>query len=178
MADRAKVRGELAELFRERGYAATSLPEITAATGLGKGSLYNLFPGGKQQMLAEVLTDVREWFEDHVFTPLDQDHPDIDGMFEVVTGYFDSGRRLCLVGRIGLEPGLDDLGDALAGYFVRWQDSLAGALGRDGRTKIDAETLAEEVIAGIQGALILAHTRNEPAIFTRAVNRLQRAVTR
>ncbi|MFV0429343.1 MAG: hypothetical protein ACK5KO_07960 [Arachnia sp.] len=151
---------------------------MTAATGLGKARLYNLFPGGKQQMLAEVLADVCEWFEDHVFTPLDQDHPDIDGMFEVVTGYFDSGRGLCLVGRIGREPGLGGLGDASAGHFVRWQESFAGALHRDGRTKADAEVLAEEVVAGIQGALILAHTRNEPAIFTRAINRLQRAVTR
>lgn len=176
MADRARTLGLLAELFRERGYAATSLPEITAVTGLGKGSLYNMFPGGKQQMLVEVIADVRDWFDQHVFSLLDKDLPELSRMFEVVAGYFDSGRRLCLIGRIGLEPGLEELGDTLGDYFVRWQESLAGALCREGRAVNDAEALAEEVIVGIQGALILAHARGEPEVFARAVDRLRRAV--
>ncbi len=52
----------LAEVFREHGYGATSPSLITAATGLGKGSLYHFFPGGKQEMASAVLADIEQWF--------------------------------------------------------------------------------------------------------------------
>ena len=173
MADRMQVRAQLAELFRERGFAATSLPEITEATGLGKGSLYNLFPGGKQQMLAEVITDVNDWFEQNIFTPLESSHPDLGAMFDAVSTYFDTGRRLCLIGRIGLEPGLEELSTALSGYFTRWHSTLATALRSTGYSEDDAGNRAEQIIVSIQGALILAHTLNDPTIFARTITLLR-----
>ena len=45
--ERADVLPVLVEVFREHGYDGTSLSVIGERTGLGKGSLYNFFPGGK-----------------------------------------------------------------------------------------------------------------------------------
>lgn len=42
--------------FRRTGYAGTSLSDLTEATGLGKGSLYNAF-GDKRQLFERVLGD-------------------------------------------------------------------------------------------------------------------------
>ncbi len=173
MADRALVIGQLAELFRTRGFAATSLPEISQATGLGKGSLYHLFPGGKAQMLTEVVADVTSWFEQHIFAPLDTESADVSAMFHAVTRYFDSGKRLCLIGRIGLEPDLEALTTQLSNYFTRWQQSLADALQRTGATPQVAAAFAEEVIVGIQGSLILAHTTGDTTVFLRTIERLR-----
>lgn len=173
MADRVQARARLAELFRERGFAATSLPDISEATGLGKGSLYNLFPGGKQQMLAEVITDVNDWFEQHIFTPLEAPHPDLGAMFDAVTAYFDTGRRLCLIGRIGLEPGLEELSTTLSRYFARWHSTLAMALRATGHSDQDAHGHAEQIIVSIQGALVLAHTSDDPSVFARTIARLR-----
>ena len=36
------------ELFWKKGYNATSLSELSIATGAGAGSLYNTFKGGKK----------------------------------------------------------------------------------------------------------------------------------
>lgn len=173
MADRNLVLAQLAELFRERGFGSTSLPDITAATGLGRGSLYNLFSGGKLQMLSDVVADVNGWFEREVFTPLDAQTPEIGAMLDAVSAYFDTGQRLCLVGRIGLEPDLDVLDERLDSYFGRWQDSLAGALTRSGFTPDEAKALAEETVVAIQGALVVAHARRDPAVFARTVARLR-----
>ncbi|HEY0189092.1 MAG TPA: hypothetical protein VGC67_16505 [Cellulomonas sp.] len=96
-------------------------------------------------------------------------------MLDVVTDCFGSGRRLCLVGRVGLEPGLGDLGEALADCFVRWQEALAGALHRGGRPTSAAEALAEDLLVAIQGAPILARARDEPAVLARTIARLRRA---
>ncbi|MBG0829867.1 TetR/AcrR family transcriptional regulator [Planomonospora sp. ID67723] len=43
-----------AALFRQKGYAATGLNEILAASGAPKGSLYHYFPQGKVQIGQEV----------------------------------------------------------------------------------------------------------------------------
>lgn len=173
MADRSTVVAQLAELFRERGYAATPLPEITRATGLGKGSLYHLFPGGKVEMLTVVVEDVAGWFEREVFEPLLSPEPDTGAMLDAVSAYFDSGRRLCLIGRVGLEPDLDDLRAALDAYFARWQDALSSALSATGHEPQQARDRAERAVVEIQGALVVAHARNDATVFERAVDRLR-----
>ena len=58
VVERRDVLRALGEVFRAHGYEGASLTLITEATGLGKGSLYHLFPGGKEQMAAEVLAEI------------------------------------------------------------------------------------------------------------------------
>ena len=57
--ERQDVIPLLAEVFREHGYEGASLALISEATGLGKGSLYNFFPDGKEEMAACVLCQLR-----------------------------------------------------------------------------------------------------------------------
>src|SRR6516165_9436370 len=70
---RSELIAALAEVFREHGFHGASLDLISRRTGLGKGSLYHAFPGGKEQMAAEVLANIDAWFEQNVFTPLRDD---------------------------------------------------------------------------------------------------------
>jgi AcrR family transcriptional regulator len=50
IAERSDTLPTLAEVFREHGYEDASLSLLSQATGLGKGSLYHFFPGGKEEM--------------------------------------------------------------------------------------------------------------------------------
>ncbi len=59
IAERADVLPQLAEVFRAHGYEGATLALISDATGLGKGSLYNFFPGGKQQMARAIYSMTR-----------------------------------------------------------------------------------------------------------------------
>jgi AcrR family transcriptional regulator len=56
--ERADVVPLLAEIFRELGFEGATLSRITERTGIGKGSLYHFFPGGKEEMAAAVLAEV------------------------------------------------------------------------------------------------------------------------
>ncbi|WP_376781775.1 TetR/AcrR family transcriptional regulator [Rhizobium rhizoryzae] len=47
-----------------------SLAVISNATGLGKGSLYHLFPNGKEEMVRVVLAEIEQWFQEAVYSPL------------------------------------------------------------------------------------------------------------
>ncbi|MGO6668982.1 TetR/AcrR family transcriptional regulator, partial [Rhizobium ruizarguesonis] len=74
--ERADIVPLLAEIFRELGYEGTSLSRITERTGIGKGSLYHFFPGGKEEMAGAVLADVDAWFEHAIYQPLRKDDAD------------------------------------------------------------------------------------------------------
>lgn len=172
VAERADLLAPLGEIFREHGYEGASLARIAAATGLGKGSLYHFFPGGKEEMAAVVLAEIDGWFETRLFAPL-AGEPDagraIADMFETVTAYFRSGRRVCLVGVMALSDTRDRFAEAIRRYFARWIAALAAALVRRGRDPADARAQAEAVVGAIQGAIVLARALDEPAVFERAV---------
>jgi len=46
-------------VFWEKGYSATSLSDLRAATGAGAGSLYNTFRGGKKELFKRALQQRR-----------------------------------------------------------------------------------------------------------------------
>jgi AcrR family transcriptional regulator len=184
--DRSEVIAQLAEVFRTYGYEGASLTRITQGTGLGKGSLYHLFPGGKDEMAQAVLAHIDLWFELNVFAPLrenaaeaDDDYPQrIAHMFDACGRYFLSGRKVCLVGAFALDSTRDRFADAVRGYFVRWAEALHAALLRAGHPSHEAAALTEDILGGIQGALVLARAVNQADIFTRTLERLQERVKR
>jgi TetR/AcrR family transcriptional regulator, lmrAB and yxaGH operons repressor len=190
MTQRAAAVPALAEAFREYGFEGASTAQLCAATGLGKGSLYNFFPGGKREMAAAVLADVDAWFTGSIFEPLRNALPGdpaaIFAMFEAVTAYFKSGRRICLQGAFALGRERDLFAETIAGYFERWIDSLAAALhtarrsdrgdrsdhsdGSD-RGARAARLAAVEVIAAIQGGIVLSRALDNPEIFLQVIDR-------
>jgi len=176
IAARADLIPALAEIFREHGFAGASLSEITERTGLGKGSLYHYFPDGKEEMAKAVLDDVANWFETNVFIPLRESKDPaagIDHMFRAVVSFFQSGRRVCLVGTFALNDTRDRFASEVRSYFTTWTEVLAATLKRSGFDTKTARETAEDVVAGIQGALVLARAQNDPAVYMRAIKRLQ-----
>jgi AcrR family transcriptional regulator len=162
----------LAEVFRAHGYEGATLTLISEATGLGKGSLYHFFPGGKQQMAAEVLAEIDGWFEANVFAPLRESKEPkraILAMLDNVDAYFRSGRRICLVGVIALGSSRDMFVEQVKACFVDWKEALAGTLRRAGLSASVARLRAEEALVAIQGALILARAEDDAGVFRRAM---------
>ncbi|PHV05998.1 TetR family transcriptional regulator [Janthinobacterium sp. BJB412] len=176
IAERSDVVPRLAEVFRSYGYEGASLARITEGTGLGKGSIYHFFPGGKDEMAQAVLDDIDAWFRERVFLPLRQSAaPDgVAAMLHAVGQYFMSGQRVCLVGVFALGHERDRFAQRVRGYFDEWIVALAGALERGGRDPAHARDLAEEAVGAIQGALVLARAAEQPALFTRTLERVGR----
>jgi AcrR family transcriptional regulator len=173
-AEVEKLIARIAEVFREHGYEGASLTRIGQATGLGKGSLYNFFPGGKEEMAAAVLAHIAAWFEENVFAPLrDEDRPaaGIGRMLDATDLYFQSGGRVCLVGAFALDDSRNRFVTEIRAYFGSWVAHLSAALQRGGRDKPEADQLAEDTVAAIQGALTLSRAFDDTAVFSRALAR-------
>ena len=113
--ERADVLPLLGEAFREHGFEGASLSVITKQTGLGRGSLYHFFPGGKAEMAAAVLEDIEAWFEREIFAPLRSEadaQTAIDAMWEAVPAHFQPGQRACLAGALAPSDTRDRCGSA------------------------------------------------------------------
>lgn len=175
--ERGDVIAVLAETFRAHGYEGASLAVISQASGLGKGSLYHFFPGGKAEMAQAVLAEIDAWFESHVYAPLREDGDParaIASMFASVEAYFDRGGRVCLVGLFALGEERDHFARPINAYFRRWVEALALALRRQGAKPRAAAAAAEDVVAGVQGALVLSRALEDRAIFIRALARMKK----
>jgi TetR/AcrR family transcriptional regulator, lmrAB and yxaGH operons repressor len=180
VAERSDVIPVLTEIFREHGYEGASLSVIAERTGLGKGSLYHFFPGGKAEMAQAVLAEIDGWFEAKIYRPLRETEAAGDAiriMCLAVTDYFNSGRRVCLIGAFALDNVRDRFAAQIKDYFAAWIDALSSALQKLGHSADVAMELAEEAVLAIQGALVLARALDDPLLFERAVSRIGKQLT-
>nr|WP_247749103.1 TetR/AcrR family transcriptional regulator [Rhizobium sp. L245/93] len=177
--ERQDVVRLLAEVFRDLGYDGTTLNSITERIGVGKGSLYHFFPGGKEEMAAAVLADVDALFEREIYEPLRRGEPNaaIAAMLDNVVIYFRSGSRICLVGTFAMVATRDTFGASIASYFRRWIAALSDALRRAGQPVDLADIEAERMVMTIQGGIVLARALDDTEVFRRAVENM-RAVYR
>lgn len=174
---RDDILAALSEVFRAHGYEGATLALISEATGLGKGSLYNFFPGGKEQMANEVLASIDRWFNEKIYTPLrNASDPEkgIADMYTATGDYFRSGQRVCLVGVVALGASRDLFAEKVKVYFAGWVDALAAALRRLGDDKADARRKSEQAVLEIQGALVLARAFDDAKVFSRALKESER----
>ena len=127
--------------------------------------------------MAQVILDsIDAWFEENIFKPLVEDaHSSdaIDDMFSAVVDYFRSGQRVCLVGAMALDSSRDAFAKTIAAYFRRWIFALSAALRRRGFTEQEAARLSQEVVGGIQGAIVLARAINDNAVFMETIASLR-----
>ncbi|MEO1094981.1 MAG: TetR/AcrR family transcriptional regulator [Cyanobacteria bacterium J06638_28] len=71
--DQAQVLDQAMQVFWRRGYEATSIRDLTAATGLGRGSLYGAF-GDKEGLFLAVIDHYAELVQGQLVKALQ--HPD------------------------------------------------------------------------------------------------------
>lgn len=60
--DNKEVLEKAQQVFWTKGFTATSLDDILTATGLGSGSFYNAFKGGKKELFSKAIQQRREAF--------------------------------------------------------------------------------------------------------------------
>ncbi|MDQ0171309.1 AcrR family transcriptional regulator [Paenibacillus tundrae] len=155
------------------------MSKITARTRLSKGSLYYFFPGGKDEMAAEILAHVDQWFIKNIYEPLEKNEPRsaIAHMWQEVDTYFQSGQRICLIGAFALDETRDRFATVIRQYFVRWIEAFSAALVRTGISQEAADQISEETIASIQGGLVLSRALHDESYFERTLANLAQRVS-
>ena len=169
-ATRERIVERAAELFAERGIAATSLDEVLAAAGAGKGQFYHYFRSRDELAAAAVGYRCGQ-----VVAGLADALGGVSSLAELelaLARFADSFELLgmpgCPIGTLAAEVGGRNEAARLqaAAGFDAWEGLLAGALERmrqRGELRADAQTgvLAMGLLASIEGGMALGQARKD-----------------
>ncbi len=173
---REEIVAVLFDLFRRAGYDGVSLADISAATGLGKSSLYHHFPDGKPDMAEAVGAFALKSMRENVFNPLRGEGPlsaKIAAMLATADAMYEGGAKPCLVAN--MLPSGAAAGPVRA-IIAEWVDALAAALEAAGVKPAAARARAVEAVVAIEGALIVTQATSEPKVFRDAIAAARRAL--
>ena len=167
-----------AELFAARGIAATSLDEVLAAAGAGKGQFYHYFRGRDElaaaavgQRCAQVVAGLAEALRD--VSSLAELERALAGF---IAGFEQAGLTGCPIGTLATEVANHNEAARLeaAAGFDAWERLLADALERmrqlgELRADISSAVLATGLLASIEGGMVLSQVRKDVASLRIAV---------
>ncbi len=176
---RDEVLDRLLETFRARGYDGASLADLSAATGLGRSSLYHHFPGGKEEMAQEVLARMGRDLERDLMAPLRAPGAPaarLDAMIAVLDRFYDSGRKACLLERLCASVDRARFNRSLAATFMNWTEAIVTLCTDAGLAPAEARARAEGAVITVEGALVLAAGLGDPGVYTRALERVRAGV--
>ena len=130
--------------------------------------------------MTAVLEEVAAWFEGLIFGPLGSTPTavGIATMCDAVGEYFESGRRICLVGALALGDTRDVFAVEVATYFRRWVSTLRRSLERGGLSRARARERAEDAVTSIQGAIVLSRALDDATVFRRAIAKVRQLAPR
>lgn len=173
---RDEVVARLTAAFREHGYDGASLATLGEATGLGKSSLYHHFPDGKAAMAAAVLAALTAELARELLAPLADRTRDparrLDAMLAALDAFYAGGTRACLLERLAASAERAQFRRPLAAAFTAWLDALT-ALARDARLS-QPRAFAEDTVARVEGALVLAAATDDPGVFGRTLRNIRK----
>ncbi len=172
--DRDEVLDRAMALFWRRGYEATSIRDLVAATGINRGSIYATF-GDKEGLFLAVLNHYGEKFAKPLIQELDDPEPRraIERMFDSIIRRNSDSQfpRGCLNTNTSLEcPGSGDkITRKIAAGFGRQESAIYRVLRRaqtEGLldSKLDARALARFFMAIAQGLNIVNKAVAEPGV--------------
>jgi TetR/AcrR family transcriptional repressor of lmrAB and yxaGH operons len=171
-------------LFQQRGYHAVSTADILEHARAPRGSMYHHFPLGKEQIaiaaVARIRGDVLA-----LLRKLQADGRSLEDTLRVMADGMarwlrDSAWRegtMLASTVVGAVPDLPRLHAAIREALDEWRAHIAGRLVEGGWSKPSAQTMAQTLLAGIEGAMMLARVDQDERIVTRVVSMLARLAT-
>ena len=173
--DESDVVAAARDEFWARGYAATSVDDLTSVTGLGKGSLYGAF-GDKHGLFLRALDDyigtaidgVRAQLRDPTYSAYDRLTRHVRAQARAVVA--DKSRRGCMMAKSAAELGATDetVERAVEHAYAAWAGELATCIKEaqrngtiDGKQK--PQVLATTVLAFMRGQEALHKGGAKPA---------------
>jgi TetR/AcrR family transcriptional repressor of nem operon len=189
-ATRDQILSAAARLIHVQGYQSTSLDDVLRESGVGKGNFYYYFKSKEDLGYAIIDRTIRAFverslgpaFADVEADPITQIHGFLDRVLDA------QRQRKCVGGCVmgNLASELSDVHEGfrqrLAGIFDIWRSHLAEALGRGqarGRLRADADAsrLAQFLVAGLEGAILLSKVTKDITIMERCVEELKQHLT-
>ena len=173
--DEEEVLTHAMNTFWARGFAATSVEHLVAATGLNRSSLYHAF-GDKSGLFMAALSHYERVVTSEVLADLERGNAGVGAIkrtFDRVIENQSSAQERwgCLMNNTATELGPHDqqVGEVVQRHLQRFEAAILGALERGqaaGEVAADARLrdVARALTATLQGLLVMAKGSSSPAV--------------
>jgi AcrR family transcriptional regulator len=187
MRTASRTRDRLIEsarfLFWERGYAGTSMADLLAHAQINSGSFYHFFES-KEALLRAVLETYLEALRPVVVDPAFATTPEpVERIFAILAGYRERILQTgctygCPLGRLALEIDSENrpAHNLIAENFRAWIAAVRECIEQVAdRLPVgtDADALATNVLAVMEGGVLIARSSGSVVPFDRAVSQLR-----
>jgi AcrR family transcriptional regulator len=159
-----RILDSTAELFRRQGYTGTGMKQIAADAAAPFGSVYHFFPGGKEELGAEVIrTSGRMYMQ--LFVAVIAEFP--DDVLAAVEGFFTGAAQTlsetdyedaCPIATVALEVAStnETLRIATADVFTEWIEGATAYFEFAGIPRTRSHELAFSMLSLLEGAFIFS----------------------
>ncbi|GIE89701.1 TetR/AcrR family transcriptional regulator [Actinoplanes regularis] len=167
---RARIIASARTLLRRHGYHATGLAQIIKHSGAPRGSVYFLFPGGKEQMAVAAISEWTVEF-DQLIRELSTEHGTARAWVEAMADHFANDLRASdyteglPITTITLDsvPTSAGLTVACRNAYDVWLTALIDGLVTYGEDAGRADRLAKLMMASLEGAAVLCRAYQSTA---------------
>ena len=165
------------QVFRRNGYYRTSMSDLAKATGLTKGAFYHHFTN-KEEVMKMSLMATSKWFEKYIFSlAYDADVPHkkrLVLMGDRLLEAFSLHSGGCFFANTILETSHveDTFLSELNGFFALFENALKHIFKSKYQGKVLENTI-QQIIAEIEGSLILMQLKKDPKLLRNTLSRIQ-----
>jgi TetR/AcrR family transcriptional repressor of lmrAB and yxaGH operons len=171
---RGRILKAAKQLFQQRGYYAVGTAEILQASHAPKGSMYHHFPDGKEQIAIEAVSTIRadvlallRHLQLKGLSTADIVRALAKGMAHwLKQSEWREGTMLAST-TVGSVPNLPKLHAAIKAAFDEWRSEIVAMLVKERWTKTAATTMAQTLLASIEGAMIIARVDQDERVVLR-----------
>ncbi len=175
LASKDEIVDRLFTVFRDRGFEAASLADLSRATGLGRSSLYHYFPEGKDQMAAAVLARAEAVIDREIFRAAQAPESLRIRVRKIVSALeqmYSGGRTPCILGQLATASIGPSARESLRNSLEQWTAAIAKLARDSGMGESRARDFAEDWVARLQGALIMQAANGSTNSFERVLKAL------
>jgi len=180
---------KVAPLFNQKGYAATSMSDITRVTGLTKGAIYGNFENKEAIAIAAFDRSVNDLLK-RIGKHQEQSPSPLQKLYLIADfykTYYDYSKHTggCPILNIGVNSVQQNskLVERVQYIIQKTQNNIAklvlwGIEAGEINPEVDAIQFAKQTYTHIQGAVFMSHTMNDHSYLLEAANNLEQTITK
>ena len=173
----------VAPIFNQKGYSATSMTDITKATGLTKGAIYGNFENKEALAIAAFQKNVNDLLK-RISEHQEQSSSPLQKIYLIThfyRTYYDFSKHLggCPILNVGVDANNQDtaLLEEVRSIIIKTQNNIAKLvnLGKEAgeiKQTIDSQKFAKRLYSHIQGAVFMTFTMDDTDYLNQSINEI------
>ncbi len=173
----------IAPIFNQKGYSATSMTDITEATGLTKGAIYGNFENKEALAIAAFQKNVNDLLK-RVALHQEQSKSPLQKLYLITNfyrNYYDFSKHLggCPILNVGVDANNQDtaLLEEVRNIIIRTQNNIAKLIdwGKEAgeiKQTVDSQMFAKRLYSHIQGAVFMTYTMDDSDYLNQSMNEI------